>query len=174
MSLRARRDFWKRSRELRSHRKNAAELTRKETQELQEQLSRQLSEQRLLPQASIRETLRLPSTETVARLPVAMAIVYMMVLDVVRVFRIAGLRRYALSGGEYITTFAGVFPTRHRELERAIATARAEAMLSKRILFLSRTEKVFHLWHVIHKPFSYAFAVLAIFHVILVMMMGYL
>src|SRR5690349_4184266 len=55
---------------------NAAELTRKETQELQEQLSRQLNEQKLLPQADIRQTLRLPSAETVARLPIAIAIVY--------------------------------------------------------------------------------------------------
>ncbi len=153
---------------------NAAELSRKETQELQSQLSQQLSEQRLLPQADIRAMLRLPSPETVARLPIVVAIVYMMVLDVLRVFRIARLRRHTLRGGEYLTTFAGFFPTGHRELERAIHTAREEATLSKRILFLSRTEKVFHLWHVVHKPFSYAFAVLAIFHVVLVMMMGYL
>jgi len=153
---------------------NAAELSRKETQEIQEQLSRQLSEQQLLPQADIRKMLRLPSPTTVARLPIVVAILYMMVLDVLRVFRIAGLRRNALRSTEYLTTFGGFFPTGHRELERAITTAREEATLSKRILFLSRTEKVFHLWHVVHKPFSYAFAVLAIFHVVLVMLMGYL
>jgi hypothetical protein len=41
-------------------------------------------------------------------------------------------------------------------------------------LFLSRSEKVFHLWHVIHKPFSYTFAVLALIHITVVMMMGYM
>ena len=35
----------------------------------------------------------------------------------------------------------------------------------KRVLFLSRSQKVFHLWHVVHKPFSYAFAVLALLHI---------
>ena len=62
----------------------------------------------------------------------------------------------------------------HRELERAIAIAREDAALAKRILFLSRSEKVFHLWHVVHKPFSYTFAVLAMIHIGLVMMMGYM
>lgn len=148
---------------------NAAELTRKESQEIQEQLARQLTAQNLLPQADVRHTLRLPSPETVARLPIAVAIVYMMILDAMRVFRIARLRRHALSGTEYLTSFAGFFPSGHRDLERAIAMAREEATLSKRILFLSRTEKVFHLWHVIHKPFSYAFAMLALFHIFLAM-----
>jgi hypothetical protein len=153
---------------------NAAELSRKETQELQEQLAQQLAEQKLIPQADIRRTLRLPSPQTVERLPIAIAIVYMMVLDVQRVFRIAGLRRHALRGSEYLTSFFGFVATGHRDLELAIATAREEATISKRILFLSRSEKVFHLWHVVHKPFSYTFAVLALIHVGVVMMMGYL
>jgi hypothetical protein len=44
-------------------------------------------------------------------------------------------------------------------------TARKQASLSKRILFLSRTKQVFNLWHVIHRPFSYSFAILAILHI---------
>ncbi len=153
---------------------NAAELSRKETQELQAQLSQQLAEQKLLPQADIRKALRLPSPQTIDRLPIVIAIVYMMVLDVQRVFRIAQLRRRALSGGEYLTTLLGFFKTGHRDLELAIETAREEATLSKRILFLSRSEKVFHLWHIVHKPFSYTFAVLAMIHIAVVMMMGYM
>ncbi len=153
---------------------NAAELSRKEVQELQQQLSQQLTEQRLLPQADIRQALRLPSPQTVDRLPIVVAIVYMMILDVQRVFRIARLRRHALRGSEYLTSLFGLVRTGHRDLERAIDTAREEAMLSKRILFLSRSEKVFHLWHIVHKPFSYTFAVLAEIHIAVVMMMGYM
>jgi hypothetical protein len=87
---------------------------------------------------------------------------------------VAKLRRHALHGAQYLTTFFGLFPTRNQALERAIATAKEEAALSKRILFLSRSEKVFHLWHVVHKPFSYTFAVLALIHIAVVMMMGYM
>ena len=153
---------------------NAAQLSQKETQELRAELAAHLAEQRLLPEADLRAVLRLPSPQTVARLPIAIAIVYMMILDVVRVFRVAALRRTALSGIELLTTLGGLFPTTHRELERAIGTAQEEAALAKRILFLSRSEKVFHLWHVVHKPFSYTFAVLAMVHIGLVMMMGYM
>ncbi len=153
---------------------NAAELSRKEIQELQAQMAAELADQHLLPQAGLRQMLHLPSQQTVDRLPIVIAIIYMMLLDVGRVFRVAKLRRHALHGGQYLTTFFGLFPTRNHALERAIATAREEAALSKRILFLSRSEKVFHLWHVVHKPFSYTFAVLAFIHIAVVMMMGYM
>ena len=32
---------------------------------------------------------------------------------------------------------------------------------------------VFNLWHVIHRPFSYSFAILAILHIVVVLGMGY-
>jgi hypothetical protein len=92
---------------------------------------------------------------------------------VVRIFHVARLRRHALSFGESVASLAGFLPTRHRELERAVHTAAEQAALSKRILFLSRSQKVFHLWHVVHKPFSYAFAVLAMLHIGLQFVLGY-
>jgi hypothetical protein len=153
---------------------NAAELSRKETQEIQAQLSQSLAEQRMIPQADVRELLRLPSPQTADKLPIVIAIVYMVFLDVARQFRVAKLRRHALRGSEYITTCFGFLKTRHPEMERAIRTAAEEAKLAKKILFLSRSEKVFHLWHVVHKPFSYTFAVLALIHIAVVMMMGYM
>lgn len=152
---------------------NAAEFSRKELQELQEKMAQQLAGQNLLRESDVRSALRLPSQETVDRLPVPVALVYMFVLDLARPFRIARLRSGALNGSEYITTLGGLLSTRHYELEKAITVAREEASLSKRILFLSRTQQVFHLWHVVHKPFSYSFAVLALFHIGVVLMMGF-
>jgi len=149
------------------------ELSMKELQELQENLSRELSSQRLLPEADLRALLRMPNAQQVARLPIVIALVYMMILDVVRLFGVARLRRSALTTGESLATFFGFFPTRHRELEKAIHAAAEEAALSKRLLFLSRSQKVFHLWHVVHKPFSYAFAVLAMLHIGLQFVLGY-
>lgn len=150
-----------------------AELSMKELQELQENLSQQLAAQKLLPEADLRALLRMPDANRVSRLPVVIALIYMMILDVVRFFRVARLRRHALTFRQSIATFAGFLPTRHRELERAIRAAASEAALSKRILFLSRSQKVFHLWHVVHKPFSYAFAVLAMLHIGLQFVLGY-
>ncbi len=152
---------------------SAAEISRKELQEMHENLAQQLAGQRLLPQADLGVLLRLPSRELVAKLPMFIALAYMMILDVVRVFRVARLRRHALSFGEKLSTLGGFRRTNHTNLEIAIATAREEAALAKRILFLERAEQVFHLWHVVHKPFSYTFAILALIHIGVVISMGY-
>lgn len=150
-----------------------AELSMKELQELQERLSQQLAAQRLLPEADLRALLRMPDAQRVKRLPIVVALLYMMILDVVRLFRVARLRRHALNFNQALGTLGGFLPTRHRELEKAVQAASEEAALSKRVLFLSRSQKVFHLWHVVHKPFSYAFAVLALLHIGLQFVLGY-
>ena len=150
-----------------------AELSMRELQELQAQLAQQLAAQHLLPEADLRALLRLPDANRVARLPIVMAIIYMMLLDVARKFRVARLRRHALGASQLLMTLGGFLPTQHREIERAIRAAAEEAALSKRVLFLSRSQKVFHLWHVVHKPFSYAFVVLALIHIGLQFVLGY-
>lgn len=152
---------------------NAAELSFKELQDLQDRLAQQLAHQRLLPEADLRTLLRLPTRERVDGLFMGTALVYMVLLDLFRVFRVARLRRRALSFGQQLSTSFGLFPTSHPELERAIANAREQATMAKRILFLSRSQQVFNLWHVVHKPFSYSFAVLALVHIGVVFMMGY-
>ena len=149
---------------------STAELSMKELQELQEQLSQQLAAQHVLPEADLRALLRMPNENFVKKLPTVVALVYMMILDVVRFFRVARLRRHAVGT---IQTVFGFMPTGNRELEKAIHAAAEEAALSKRVLFLSRSQKVFHLWHVVHKPFSYAFAVLAMLHIVLQFALGY-
>jgi len=149
------------------------ELSIQEVQELQEQLARQLAAQNLLPEADLRALLRMPDANFVKRLPIVIAIIYMMTLDVVRIFGVTRLRRHSLTFSGRIRTLGGFLPTRHRPLEKAIHAAAEEAALSKRVLFLSRSQKVFHLWHIVHKPFSYAFAVLALLHIGLQFMLGY-
>ena len=152
---------------------NSAEMSVKDLQEVQAGLAEQLKQQRLLPEEDVRSLLRLPSPERVQDMSIIAALGYMMALDVGRAFRVAKLRRRALAFSERLTTLGGFLPTRHAALERAISTARTEAATAKRILFLSRSQQVFHLWHVVHKPFSYSFALLAIIHIVVVMMMGF-
>ena len=115
----------------------------------------------------------MPDATRVKRLPIVVALVYMMILDVMRLFRVARLRRRALRASGSLLTFGGFLSTGNRDIERAIHAAAEEAALSKRILFLSRSQKVFHLWHVVHKPFSYAFAVLALLHIGIQFALGY-
>jgi hypothetical protein len=152
---------------------NSAEMSLKELQEAQDKLTERLEKQRLLPAADLRSLLRLPSPERVEGLSMVTALGYMMALDLMRTFRVARLRRHALSYGQRIATLAGFLPTRNSVLEGAIASAREEAALAKRVLFLSRSQQVFHLWHVVHKPFSYTFALLVIIHIAVVTLMGF-
>jgi hypothetical protein len=150
-----------------------AELSMQELRELQTQLTQQLAAQNMLPQADLRALLRLPDANRIGRLPIIVALVYMVLLDLIRVFHVARLRRHTVRGSEYVRTLGGFLKTQNRELEKAIQAASEEAALSKRVLFLSRSQKVFRLWHVVHKPFSYAFAVLALLHIGLQFAMGY-
>ena len=152
---------------------NAAELSLKEVQDIQAKLGEQLAAQRVLGKADLRSVLTLPSSERVRRMPTVVALAYMPILDVGRKFRIASLRRHHLAFGEQVTTLGGFLKTQHPELERAIQVAADEAGIAKRVLFLSCSQKVFHLWHIVHKPFSYTFALLAVIHIVLVLMMGY-
>jgi hypothetical protein len=152
---------------------NTAELTIKELRGVQASLAQQLEAQNLLPEADLHSLLRLPTEARVQSMTMLSALVYMMALDVVRWFRVARLRRHSLTAWKTLSTLGGLLPTRHHDLERAIATAREEAATAKRVLFLSRSQQVFNLWHVVHKPFSYTFAILALFHIGVVIALGF-
>jgi hypothetical protein len=151
----------------------AAEMTQKELQELHQRFASTLKEQRLISERDLRALLSMPSPERVARLSMLSAVVYMFALDIARVFRVARLRRHALGFGGTVSTLGGFVSTGNRQLEKAIVAAREDAALTKRILFLRRAEQVFNLWHVVHKPFSYTFALLAMIHIGVVFWMGY-
>src|SRR5579863_5976124 len=97
-----------------------AEMSMKEMQELQETLGRQLAQQNLLPQTDLRVLLRLPDAARVNRLPVVIAIVYMMILDVVRFFRVARLRRHALGFGGSIRALGGRSEEHTSELQSPV------------------------------------------------------
>jgi hypothetical protein len=152
---------------------STAELTLKELQELRQQLTANLQDQKLISQSDLQILLRMPSPDRVKRLSIVTALGYMFALDFARIFRIAKLRRRSLGFGEAITTLGGLRASSNRAVERVIGAARDEAALAKRILFLSRSQQVFHLWHVIHKPFSWSFAALALIHIFVVINLGY-
>ena len=153
---------------------NAAELSLKESHDLRQQLVNDLANQKWFKARDLGTVFRLPDATTVSRLPIVVSLVYMVALDIARPFRIARLRARVLSTGQLFLTCGGLFSTDNAELERVIRLAREQASLSKRLLFLARAQRVFHLWHVIHKPFSYSFAVLALVHILVVFLLGYM
>ena len=151
---------------------NAAGLSLKEAQELLAQLGGQLAEQRIVPAAVLAPVFRLPSDDEVRSQSMLTALGTMVALDFARVFHIARVRRRAAGPWGILETLGGLLSSRNAELEQVIDAARRQASLAKRILFLARSQQVFHFWHVVHKPFSYSFAVLAGIHILVVMLFG--
>jgi hypothetical protein len=152
---------------------NAAELTMKEIQDAEVHLRWNAEEKHEKIGTSLVDLFALPSPAEVARTPMMAALCWMMWLDFKRPFQVSWLRLRAGGFFSWLVSLFGIFPTRNHELEVAIQTARKQASLSKRILFLSRTKQVFNLWHVVHRQFSYSFAILAILHIVVVLGMGY-
>ena len=152
---------------------SAAELTMKEMQENEEKLRKELAEQKATFGFSVEALYQLPTADKVAKTPLIASLLSMFVIDFKRPFKASLVRLQQAGFGPWLVSFCGLLPTRDRALERAIHVAQKQAALSKHILFLTRTQQVFRLWHVVHRPFSYAFAILAIVHICIALFMGY-
>jgi hypothetical protein len=152
---------------------NAAELSRKEIQEKEEALKKELEEQRNTFGFSVEALYQLPSAADVAKTPMITSLISMIMIDFKRPFRASRVRLQQVGFGAWMFSLFGLLPTRDQKLERTIRLAQKEASLSKSIVFLSRTQRIFQLWHVVHRPFSYAFAILAIVHIGIALFMGY-
>jgi hypothetical protein len=153
---------------------NAAEYTWQELQDEQLALSQQLTKQKMFTPGELTAAFHVPDVEMVRHKSAIGALLWMFVLDLARPFRVASLRRRVLGFGGSIASLGGLLPSHNAELEQIVRAARRQASLSKRMVFLSRTQQVFQLWHVVHRPFSYAFVVLALLHIVTVMLFGYM
>jgi hypothetical protein len=152
----------------------AAELSLTELHLSEQELSEALLQQSVYSAEQLKRAMHVPSAEHIKQIGALHAVGEMLVLDVGLTFRVAGLRRAPSTLGRKIRSFGGLFSSGDTEIEHIVRLVRQKASLSKRVVFLGQTQKVFHLWHVIHRPFSYAFAVLAIIHIAVVMGLGFM
>jgi hypothetical protein len=152
---------------------SAAELSMAELQNNEGELAAALVGQSLFSAAQLNCALRVPTAEHIRRIGALPALLEMLLLDLGKPFRVARLRRIPSSFGAKLRSLGGLLSTGNAEIESIVNLVRQKAALSKRIAFLEQTRKVFHLWHVVHRPFSYAFAVLAIVHIVVVMGLGF-
>ena len=152
---------------------SAAELTMKEMNDREESLRKEIAEQEATFGFSVDALYVLPTQAQVASSSLFGSLVSMFVIDFKRPLSASRLRLKQLGFGRWLITGFGLFSSGDPKLERAIKVAQQQNSLRKHILFLSRTQQVFHLWHVVHRPFSYAFAILAVVHIAIVLLMGY-
>jgi hypothetical protein len=109
----------------------------------------------------------------VASASVIGALCRMLLFDLGFPLRVWRLRQKMLWSERRWWSLVGLSRGQNAVLERAISMAREQTLLAKKILFLSKSHRMLHLWHIIHRPFSYSFAVLALIHVVLMLMLGY-
>jgi|HubBroStandDraft_6_1064221.scaffolds.fasta_scaffold00283_8 hypothetical protein len=152
---------------------NAAELSMKELEDVESSLRQDLADQKQTFGKRLEVLYDFPTPQDVQNMPALLALVLMIAIDLKRPFQVSLLRLQVAGFGSWVVSIFGLRSTHDHSVENAITVARKQAALSKRILFLSRTQQVFKLWHVVHRPFSYAFVILALLHIGLALYMGY-
>ncbi|HET6169372.1 MAG TPA: hypothetical protein VFE01_04285 [Terracidiphilus sp.] len=152
---------------------NAAEMSLGELHESERVLAEFLLVQSIFTEEQLRRALKFIPPDRASRMGPIDAIVRLILLDAGMPFRMARLRRSAGGTSTGIRSLFGLLKSGNHELEEIVSIVRQKAALTKRVLFLDHTRRVFHLWHVIHRPFSYAFALLAILHITVVMGLGF-
>lgn len=151
----------------------AAELSLSELECYERELAEALVGQSIYSAGQLNRALRVPTGEHIRRIGPLRAVATMIATDIKMPFRVARLRRAPCRFGARLRSAGGLLSTGNSEIEHVVRLVRQKASLSKRVVFLDQTQRVFHLWHVIHRPFSYAFAVLAILHIAVVMGLGF-
>jgi hypothetical protein len=148
------------------------EAARSQLRELESTVPRlvELVPEGLLPPDLAARITTLPAPEQVRTMSAAGALLAMGRLDLSRFLQIARIRRGAAGPSR---TAGGLLPSGNPGLDKAILALRRQASLSKKMLFLARTQRIFYLWHVVHRPFSLSFAVLVILHLSVVFTLGF-
>jgi hypothetical protein len=152
---------------------SAAKTSFQELENNEDALADALKRQTVYSEEKIARIFAMPAAEQIRKSSLLVTLGQMIFLDLRRPLQIAGMRCQAATAGQIIRSVGGLFSTGNDDIEIVIRLVRKKASLSKRILFLDQAERVFHLWHVIHRPFSYAFAVLAVIHIVNAVRLGY-
>ena len=152
---------------------NAVQLDMSDLETQARELASELDHQRLLPADSIAPLLHAPTRAEVHAMSTMMLLWTMIRLDLARPFLIVRLRRRVLGPIRRITTLGGFLKSGHTELEAVITLVRKRSWLGTKMAFLDRMHEAFHLWHVVHRPFSISFALLALVHIGVVLVLGY-
>jgi len=133
-----------------------------EAQQLCADLAQQIREQNVLSEKELRPLLAMPSLQEVRSMGIGKALLVLVALDVRRgwAFWRLRLRKGAMVAG-------------HSDVGRALSAIRRQAALSKDALFLAKVQRMFLLWHVVHRPFSYSLVIMATLHVGVIIFLGY-
>jgi hypothetical protein len=135
-------------------------------------LAGRLKEQALFRVEDLNSLLEVPSPQQIRAMNTIRMLWTMLRMDLKRPFQVSSLRRRVIHGRERITTLGGLLASKHSDLEQIITHARRQSRLRAAVAFLDRTSRVFHLWHIVHRPFSISFIALLVVHIFVVLSVG--
>jgi hypothetical protein len=133
-----------------------------EMEKLRADLTALLEAQNLIGREELDRLLVLPSSDAVNKLPLLKALWLVIALDVRRWIAIWRLR-----------WGPSAHLKNHQDLRTVLGVVRKQAALSKDALFLAKIRELFRMWHIIHRPFSYALAIFAVLHIFVVTFLGF-
>jgi hypothetical protein len=148
-------------------------MSLKEMEDLSNQWARQLTAQKVLRPEELEPLLRMPKAADVAHMSLISAIARMIWLDILHYFELQRLKRRVHRRIQVMALHTAGQNSGGESLRQVVFTLRRQLALTKRIVFYSKIHRIFNLWHVIHRPFPYSFAVLALIHVTVVLLLGY-
>jgi hypothetical protein len=151
----------------------AAEISLKELRAQIERQAQELKDQKVLSAADLAPLLRLPAAATVASLSLARVLWLALRYDVMRPWRMRALRRKALRSVGSHAACGGMFGSQGAQVDHIIECVKEQAALTKKTLLLAKSQEMFQLWHIIHRPFSYSFVILGGIHVVVELLLGY-
>ena len=151
---------------------SSVQLTAGELEAQTAALASRLHHQQVFREDDLASLLNVPSAQQVRRMRLLPAIWLMLRIDLARPLLVSRLRRRVLQGPQLISTLGGWLPSRDSGLESIVANVRRQARLRTAIAFLDRTQRIFHLWHVVHRPFSNSFVILVVVHIAVQLSVG--
>lgn len=152
---------------------NTTKLTVDELASQSAALAAALADQHTIDGPELAAFLAVPTPAAVRKMNLVSTLWMILLSDLTRPFRIARLRRGFIEGFELLTSAGGLRPTGNAGLESVIQTAGRQSRLTMKIAFLDKTERLFYLWHVIHRPFSMSFVALVVIHISVILLLGY-
>jgi len=144
---------------------NSVQLSIDELQAQSAAMAAHLHDQELFRPEELAPLLNLPTAQEIRRMNLVRALWMMLRRDLARPFLVSRLRRRALKGSQYLATLGGLLPSHQRDVEDIVDNVYRQSRLTTTIAFLDCTERVFHLWHIIHRPFSISFVILIAVHI---------
>jgi hypothetical protein len=144
---------------------NSVQLTMSEIEARTADLTRALHEQGIFTADDLAPLLDVPAAGQIRGLGIAGILRTMLSKDLARPFLVARLRRRVLTPSKRLTTLGGLLSSHDSNIESIVANVRRQSRMRNGMAFLDCTERVFHLWHVIHRPFSYSLVILAAIHI---------